>query len=98
MPDRIESPILPGPRTRATEGVEYRKVLVDPPDRAPKHVSRDEARSLVWLPWRSNGCEHGDKPHKFNRESGVIEERGDRAPTNRKKSKAVSSRQWERRE
>ncbi|OPY50751.1 MAG: hypothetical protein A4E48_01749 [Methanosaeta sp. PtaU1.Bin060] len=43
------------------------------------HVSRDEARGLAWLPWSSNGQEHGLKRHPVNQD-GTVREIGDRAP------------------
>ena len=83
MPNQSEATILPGPRTRDNEGGKC-------------HVSRAEAKGLAWLPWSSNGLEHGLKSHKVAR-NGYIYETGDRPTEPRRKSKAVSSMQWERR-
>jgi len=52
-------------------------------------------RRRAFLNWKSNGCEHGIRPHLVT-VSGVIIEIGDRAPKPRKKSKAISARQWGR--
>jgi hypothetical protein len=51
-------------------------------------------RQRAFLPWKSNGCEHGIRPHLVL-ESGKIVEIGDRSGKPRKKPKAISSRQWE---
>ena len=58
------------------------------------HVSCAEARGLAWLPWSSNGQEHGLKLHKIAK-NGYVYETGDRPTEPKKKSKGVSSRQWE---
>jgi hypothetical protein len=75
------APVLPGPRTRDNEGGKY-------------HVSRAKAMGKEWLPWSSNGQEHGLKLHKIAKD-GYVYETGDRPTEPKRKSKAVSSRQWE---
>jgi len=83
--DSILSVIPAGPRTEETEGEEHHRT----------HIPRDEAKSLVWLSWRSNACEHGLTRHRFEK-NGTIVEIGDLGPVvQRKKPKSVSSRQWE---
>lgn len=72
--------LLPGPRTRDTEGGKC-------------NVSRAEAGGQDWLPWSSNGLEHGLKLHKIAK-NGYVYETGDRPTEPRRKSKAVSSRQY----
>lgn len=72
--------LLPGPRTRDTEG-----------EKCP--VSSAEARGLTWLPWSSNKQEHGLKLHKIAK-NGYVYETGDRPTEPKRKSKAVSSRQF----
>ena len=64
MASSMDAAILPGPRTRDTEGEKC-------------NVSRDEARGLDWLPWSSNGLEHGLKLHKIAK-NGYVYETGDR--------------------
>jgi hypothetical protein len=51
------------------------------------------SRKPEWLPWTSNGLEHGVKAHRVT-PGGYVEEVGDRAP-DRKKIKGISSRQQE---
>jgi len=51
-------------------------------------------RRREFLTWKSNGCEHGIRPHLVQK-NGEIVEIGDRSHKPRKKSKAVSSRQYE---
>ena len=81
LTDQSETTILPGPRTRDTEGEKC-------------NVSRDEARGLDWLPWSSNGLEHGLKLHKIGK-NGYVYETGDRPTEPRRKSKGVSTRQYD---
>ena len=50
-------------------------------------------RQRAFLTWKSNGCEHGIRPHLVLG-SGKIIEIGDRSGKSRKKPKAVSSRQF----
>ena len=52
-------------------------------------------RQRAFLTWKSNGCEHGIRPH-FVLDSGKIVEIGDRSGKSRKKPKMISSRQWGR--
>ena len=61
------------------------------------HIPCDDANGLAWLPWQSHGCVHGDKPHRFNQENGIVQEIDDLAcqATPKRKPKATSSRQWE---
>lgn len=74
-----------GLRTEETEGEKHLRA----------HIPRDEAKHLVWLPWKSNNQEHGLIRHKFNQD-GSIKEIGDLGPViSRRKPKAVSSRQYE---
>ena len=80
MADLSRDTILPGPRTRDTEGGKC-------------HVSRADSKGLAWLPWCSNGLEHGLKQHKIAK-NGYVYETGDRPTEPRRKSKAVSSRQF----
>ncbi len=80
MADASEESILPGPRTGGTEGGKH-------------HVPRAEARGMAWLPWSSNGMEHGLRLHKIAK-NGYVYETGDRPTEPKKKSKGVSSRQW----
>lgn len=72
------------PPRRATNG-EHRRA----------HVSRDEARSVAWLPWWSNGCEHGIKSHKVAEDGSIIEVPEIKTRPH-KKPRAVSTRQWGR--
>ena len=93
------------PAGQRTEGAipERREYIAHASDTPPltggskenKHISRDEARGLAWLTWRSNGCEHGLKQHKIAK-NGYVYETGDRPIEPRRKSKGVSSRQWGR--
>jgi hypothetical protein len=46
-----------------------------------------------FLPWSSNGLEHGLKRHKIAK-NGYVYETGDRPTEPRRKSKALSSRQF----
>ena len=117
--------LLPGPRTRDTEGEECPSkhilaidsiesglinagpcspwILEDEPlgglmgdDRIHNETQRDESIPtpiLAWLPWKSCGCEHGLKRHKIAK-NGYVYETGDRPTEPRRKSKAVSSRQF----
>jgi hypothetical protein len=80
LTDLSETTILPGPRTRDTEGEKC-------------HVSCAEARGLDWLPWSSNGLEHGLKLHKIAK-NGYVYETGDRPTEPRRKSKGISTRQF----
>jgi hypothetical protein len=86
MLDIAEPSILPGPKTRDTEGKEHQRAF----------IPRAEAQNKAWLPWKSNGCEHGDRLHGINPD-GTVREVGDRAPAiaPRRRPKAVSSRQYE---
>ena len=59
----------------------------------PRIGGENVERQLAFLTWKSNGCEHGIRPHLVL-ESGEIVEIGDRSGKSRKKPKAVSSRQW----
>lgn len=90
-PDRIKLAIAPLGASLGTQQIEGEKHL-----RA--HIPRDEARGLAWLPWSSDGLEHGSKLHKVGQD-GVVQETGDRAcrAAIRRKPKAISSRQWRRR-
>lgn len=82
-PDNVdEVAILPGPSTRGTEGRRHLRAL-------------SEAKGEAWLPWRSNGCEHGLRPHSVQPD-GSVKEFEDTEPAPRRKPKAVSSRQWGR--
>jgi hypothetical protein len=67
MPDSTEES-TPGRKPETIEEREYRRA----------HVPRHEARGLAWLPWRSHGLEHGDRPHKVGPD-GIVQEIGDRA-------------------
>jgi hypothetical protein len=51
-------------------------------------------RKKAWLPWQSNGQEHGFKSHRVTG-GGFVEVANDN-PQQRRKIKGVSSRQWER--
>jgi len=85
VPDGIGAAVLPGPRTRDTEGEEHR------------HSPRsDEAGGKAWLPWRAYGRDRGLKGHEVLPD-GCIREVHDPALVPRRKPKAVSSRQWGRR-
>lgn len=77
--------ILPGPRTRDTEGGEHR--------RAPRS---DEVGGMAWLPWCSYGRDHGIRGHKVAPDGGIIE-MPDQAREPRRKPKAVSMGQWAQR-
>lgn len=52
-------------------------------------------RQPAYLPWKTNGLEHGIRPHLV-RENGEIVEMLDLRVKERKKPKHVSSRQWGR--
>ncbi|MGD0953751.1 MAG: hypothetical protein ABR985_15410 [Methanotrichaceae archaeon] len=79
MPDTSEASTCSRPQCRSTKGEAY------PYSALWQHGSD-------WLPWKSEGLEHGLKPHRVT-QAGYVEEHGDRAPS-RKKIKGVSSRQW----
>lgn len=81
MTDRTDVSILPGPRTRDTKGGKC-------------HVSSADSKGLAWLPWSSGGLEHGLKLHKIAK-NGYVYETGDRPTEPRRKSKALSTRQYE---
>jgi hypothetical protein len=81
--DKPPAALLPGHRTRDTEGGEHR---------APRS---DEAGGKAWLTWRSYGRDHGLKAHEV-KPDGTIIEMHDPQPVPRKKPKGVSSRQWGR--
>jgi hypothetical protein len=126
MPDQSETTILPGLRTRDTEGEEcpsrhilaidsidsgliiagpcspwiWENELLGEPtgdDLSHEETQREEPAPtpiLAWLPWQSRGCEHGLKRHKIAK-NGYVYEINDRPTAPRRKSKAVSTRQWE---
>ena len=48
-----------------------------------------------WLPWSSNGLEHGLKKHRVS-PSGEVEEVSDPTPEPKKVRKSISRQQWER--
>ena len=124
MPDSSDVSILPGPRTRDTEGeecpskhilaidsIETGLIVAGPctlwswekePLGEPTGDDRDHATTVNmprpilttdFLPWSSNGLEHGLKRHKIAK-NGYVYETGDRPTEPRRKSKAVSSRQF----
>ena len=67
--------------------------------RTQKETPREEPRQIrtfAFLPWSSNGLEHGLKRHKIAK-NGYVYETGDRPTEPRRKSKGISSRQWGRR-
>jgi hypothetical protein len=82
MTDDLEACACSRPQSRSTKGEESR-------------YSPLWSRKAEWLPWKSNGLEHGHKAHRVTM-GGHIEEVGDRAQP-RKKIKGISSRQWEER-
>jgi hypothetical protein len=117
--------LLPGPRTRDTEGEECpsKHILAidsienglivaspcapwrweDEPLGEPTGDDLDHAETVnkpgpiltsAFLPWSSNGLEHGLKRHKIAK-NGYVFETGDRPTEPRRKSKALSSRQFE---
>jgi hypothetical protein len=49
---------------------------------------------LAWLKWKSDGCERGIRGHKVDQDGSIIEVYNP-APEPRRKSKRISSRQWE---
>jgi len=69
----------------ARKGMGYR--------RGRAHISRAEAQNKAWLPWRSKGCNHGDRPHVVEPD-GTIREIGDRAE--KPKPAAIRTRQLRR--
>jgi hypothetical protein len=99
MPDNRDLTIT-APKGHSTGGakVEHRRV----------HVSPDESKGLVWLPWKSNKCWHGDRPHKVRKVdefdtdgnlvdvAGSVVEVGDltKGTTRRRKPKGISTLQW----
>ena len=127
MVERSEvTALLPGPRTRDTEGEECQSkhilaidsiengLIVASPcapwlwEKEPLGEltgdDRDHATAVNmprpilttdFLPWSSIGLEHGLKRHKIAK-NGYVYETGDRPMEPRRKSKAISSRQWER--
>ena len=84
MPDACEATVIPYDPGIGGEGEGHR------------HISRDEVRGRAWLPWKSNGCEHGLRRHLVGID-GVIQETGDRdhQAATRKKPRVISSRQYE---
>lgn len=89
-----EAALLPGPRTRDTEGEECPQNLEKYSEQEVK--LRDIPAPEVWrawLPWASNGCEHGLKCHKIAK-NGYVYESEDVPTEPKRKPKAVSSRQW----
>jgi len=75
----------------------------DGPLREPSGHDRDHAETVrragpiitsAFLPWASNGLEHGLKRHKIAK-NGYVYETGDRPIEPRRKAKAVSARQYE---
>lgn len=81
-PDKRSATTTSGREPETTKEREYRRA----------HVSRDEARSMVWLPWWSNGCEHGIKSHKVAEDGSIIEVPEIKTRPH-KKPRAVSTRQ-----
>jgi len=81
MPENSHVATVPWSQDRANEG-------------AKRRVSRDQAKGLDWLPWSSNGLEHGLKLHKIAK-NGYVYETGDRPTEPRRKSKGVSTRQYD---
>jgi hypothetical protein len=82
--DQNPSSLGAGEPPRKATGGEHR--------RAPRS---DEAHGLAWLPWRSNGCDHGIKGHRIAVDGSIIEA-PDIKTRHHKKPKAVSARQWGR--
>jgi len=79
MTDSMETSTCPPPQRGDTEGEECR-------------YSPLWSQKRAWLPWQSEGQEHGLKAHRVTG-GGVV---GDDNPQiRRKKIKGVSSRQWE---
>jgi hypothetical protein len=72
---------VPQSQNRATKGKECQY--------SPLFLQKPE-----WLPWKSDGLEHGLIAHKVT-PGGFVAEVGDRSTEPRRKSKAISSRQWE---
>jgi hypothetical protein len=86
MPDASSSnTTTPGREPETTEGIGYR--------RGRSHISRAEAKNQACLPWRSNGCEHGDTMHRVQPD-GTIVEIGDRKT--KPKPDAIKMRQARR--
>ena len=119
MPDTLDAvALLPGPRTRDTEGEKHQtdmeKGLIhaglcswpmweeeplggltgDDLTHKETQCKPGPIKKLDWLLWCSNGLEHGLKRHKIAK-NGYVYETGDRPTEPRRKSKAVSSRQFE---
>jgi DNA repair photolyase len=93
MPDPIGAIILPGPRTRDTEGIKHLRVIEGKKKRF--HIPKCECERKAILPWKSNGCDHGLKKHKVEPD-GSMEEMGDLALTSqlekrKPKPKSISS-------
>jgi hypothetical protein len=80
----IDAALLPDPRTINTKVPEHRWA----------HIPPYEAQGWAWLPWKSNGCDHGLKLHKVGLDGVVQETRDSACPAaSRKKPNAVSLRQ-----
>lgn len=76
--------------------VKIRAVYREMPRRTPRPaVPMAESRGMVWLPWWTNGQEHGIRTHKFDPKTGAVREIEDMKIRPKKKSKAISTRQWE---
>lgn len=65
----VRKTTTPGRDPETYEGGKHRR----------SHIPRDEARGLAWLPWRSNGCDHGLLPHHVNKD-GTVQEIGEPEP------------------
>lgn len=71
------------------------KLAINPAGHRTEGIEGEE-HLRAWLPWQSNGCEHGLKPHAINPD-GTIREIGHPKPAkSRRKPKEVSSQQWRR--
>ena len=81
MPENISVATATPPKSGDNEGEGHR------------HVSRDEARGIAWLTWRSHGCERGLKRHKIAT-NGYVHEIEERPIEPRRKSKAISTKQF----
>ena len=82
MPDASGNSAHSRPQSRRTKGGERRYV--------PRWNVEKE-----WLPWSSNGLEHGLRKHRVS-PSGEVEEVSDLIPEPKKVRKCISSRQWGR--
>jgi hypothetical protein len=73
----------------------FEETIISPPRlEAIQCEEPSPIKRFAFLPWRSNGLEHGLKRHKIAK-NGYVYEIEDRPTEPKRKSKAVSTRQWE---